>query len=58
MSVFVWPTALWFVSGAMTMQSPIGSSACFKASNPRDSTPSSLVMRIFGRLDHSSSGRA
>ena len=48
-SVFSWPTALWFVSGATTVMSPIGSSACFSARRPRDSTPSSLVTRIRGR---------
>ena len=57
-SVFWWPTALWFVSGATTVTSPIASSACFSASSPRDSTPSSLVTRIFGWLVHSPSGRA
>ena len=45
-SVFWWPTALWLVSGATTVTSPIGSSACLSASSPRDSTPSSLVTRI------------
>jgi hypothetical protein len=36
------------VSGATTVVSPIGSSACFSARSPRDSTPSSFVMRIRG----------
>ena len=58
MSVFWWPTALWLVSGATTVTSPIPSSACLSASRPRDSTPSSLVTRICGRLVHSPSGRA
>ena len=44
-----WPTALWFVSGAMTSTSPSGSSACLRARSPRDSIPSSLVTRIRGR---------
>ena len=44
-----WPTALWFVSGAMTRTSPSGSSACLRARSPRDSIPSSLVTRIRGR---------
>ena len=57
-SVFWWPTALWFVSGAMTVVSPIGSRACLRASSPRDSTPSSFVIRIFGRVDQSRSGPA
>src|SRR5829696_4706511 len=57
-SVFWWPTALWFVSGATTVVSPIGSRACFNARSPRDSTPSSFVIRIFGRVDQSWSGRA
>ena len=54
----MWPTALWFVSGATTVVSPIGSSACFSASRPRDSIPSSLVTRIRGRVVQSPSGRA
>ena len=58
MRVFWWPTALWLVSGATTVTSPIPSSACLSASRPRDSTPSSLVTRIRGRLVHSPSGRA
>ena len=56
MSVFGWPTALWFVSGATTVVSPIGSSACFSARSPRDSTPSSFVTRIRGRVVQSASG--
>src|SRR4051794_12648080 len=57
-SVFWWPTALWFVSGAQTVTSPIGSRASFSARRPRDSTPSSLVTRILGRVVQSWSGRA
>ena len=57
-SVFWWPTALWFVSGATTVVSPIGSRACLSASSPRDSTPSSFVIRIRGRLVQSLSGLA
>ena len=58
MNVLVWPTADWFVSGASTYTSPSGSSACFSASRPRDSMPSSLVTRMRGRDSHSASGRA
>ena len=56
-SVFWWPTALWFVSGATTVTSPIPSSACLSASRPRNSTPSSLVTRIRGRSDDGVSAR-
>jgi len=57
MSVFWWPTADWFVSGATTVTSPIGSSARFSARIPRLSMPSSLVTRIRGRDVQSPSGR-
>ena len=58
MSVFWCPTADWFVSGATTVTSPIGSRASLSASSPRDSMPSSLVTRIRGRVDQSPSARA
>ena len=58
MSVFWWPTAVWLVSGATTVTSPIGSRACLSASSPRDSMPSSLVTRIRGRVVQSPSGLA
>src|SRR5450756_1834305 len=45
-----WPTALWFVSGAITRTSPRVAIACASASRPRDSMPSSLVTRMRGRL--------
>src|SRR4051794_19434357 len=57
MSVFWWPTADWFVSGATTVTSPIGSSARLSARMPRLSMPSSFVTRIRGRVVQSPSGR-
>ena len=48
MSVFWWPTALWFVSGATTVDVAERSSACFSARIPRDSMPSSFVIDDFG----------
>ena len=44
-----WPTALWFVSGAITTTSPSAAIAWARASRPRDSIPSSFVTRMRGR---------